>query len=140
MTTAVSSAAPTAGAARAGAARTAEPIGSGWFIPVAGAPRALPASRRRRLRSAGRGNLLYKIQCHLGIDMPVGMDRIARPSSPHGLHLLLHVAVLPADQLDPVQDRRRRQCATDAWNMQLNTHASLLCIKCITILIYLLRT
>ena len=76
MTAAVSTAAPTAGAACAGAARTAVPVGSGWFIPVARAPRSLPASRRRRLRSAGRGNLLNEIQCHLGIDMPVGMDRI----------------------------------------------------------------
>ncbi len=37
------------------------------------------------------------------------MDWVARPPRPHGLHLLLHAAVLAADQLDPVQDHRWRQ-------------------------------
>ncbi len=37
------------------------------------------------------------------------MDRIARPPRPHGLDLLLHATDVAADQLDPVEDRRRRQ-------------------------------
>jgi hypothetical protein len=82
---AVSSATPTAVAARA-----AEPLSLaqvagrslGLFISVTRAPRALPAARRRRLRSAGTGNLLDQIQCHLGVDMSVRMDRITRPPPP----------------------------------------------------------
>ncbi len=41
--------------------------------------------------------------------MSIGMDRITRPPSPHGLYLLLHAAVVAADQLDPIEDRRRCQ-------------------------------
>ncbi len=41
--------------------------------------------------------------------MAVWMNRITRPPCPQGLDLLLHAAVVTADQLYPVEDRRRRQ-------------------------------
>jgi hypothetical protein len=41
--------------------------------------------------------------------MSVRMDRIARLPLPHGLDLLFHAAVVAADQLDPIEDRSRRQ-------------------------------
>ncbi len=57
------------------------------FVSVARAPRLLPAARGRRLVSAGSRNLFDQIQGHLGIDMAVGMNRVIRPPSPHGLYL-----------------------------------------------------
>jgi hypothetical protein len=45
-----------------------------------------------------------KIERHLGVDVPIGVYWVTRPSSSHRLLLLLHCAVLAADQLHCVKD------------------------------------
>jgi hypothetical protein len=89
------------------------------FHPGCWSSKSVSDPRGRRLRSAGSRHLFNQIQGHLGVDMSVRMDWIARPPRPHGLDLLFHAAVVAANQLDPIEDRSRRQALPELKFLQL---------------------
>ncbi len=79
---------------------------------VACAPCSLPAWRRAATR--GRwfvvGHFFHQVECCLGVNVFVWMDRVRRPAHADGLrHLLLAVAA-PADQLKAVHHHSRCNC------------------------------
>jgi hypothetical protein len=79
---------------------------------VACAPCSLPAWRRAATR--GRwfvvGHFFHQVECCLGLNVFVRMDRVRRPAHADGLrHLLLAVAP-PADQLKAVHHHSRCNC------------------------------
>ncbi len=86
---AAAAAAATAVAAAAAGSSVAMPVSVGTFrsllIPGTGDPRPLPAARRRRLRGGSSRHLLDQVQCHLGVNGAVGMNRVARPPCPYSL-------------------------------------------------------